>query len=315
MRLGTLPLFFSLTRPISTHVPAGHLSVHIPDAHPEEVHFLFEWRPQRFGYSLIAALGLQVIFVTILAVFSHTTVSSAIEEKSLPFKLLSEQVIWLSEPGPGGGGGGGGNKMSELLRKAKLLGKDKVSISVEKLPQVKIAKKDGLEDKSKPVDGITIPILTLGSVSEMLVGGVDVKSELDTLSRGSGTSGGVGTGTGTGIGSGVGSGFGSGTGGGTGGGVYHPGNDVTSPIVLNQVKPQYTLEAMQVRIQGIVRVECIVRPNGLCSDIRVVQSLDSDLGLDREAVKATQQWRFKPGMRLGQPVPVLIMIEFSFILR
>ena len=46
-----------------------------------------------------------------------------------------------------------------------------------------------------------------------------------------------------------------------------------------------------------------------------MRSLDSTFGLDNEAVKAARQWRFKPGTRLGQPVPVLVTIELSFALR
>jgi protein TonB len=90
---------------------------------------------------------------------------------------------------------------------------------------------------------------------------------------------------------------------------------VTTPIALDQVKPQYTSEAMRARIQGTVWVECIVQPNGVCTDVHVVRSLDPNFGLDQEAVKAARQWRFKPGTRLGQPVPVLVTIELSFALR
>ena len=72
---------------------------------------------------------------------------------------------------------------------------------------------------------------------------------------------------------------------------------------------------MRARIQGAVWVECIVQTNGICSDVTIVRSLDPTFGLDREAVKAAQQWRFKPGTRFGQPVPVLVTIELSFALR
>jgi TonB family protein len=43
--------------------------------------------------------------------------------------------------------------------------------------------------------------------------------------------------------------------------------------------------------------------------------LESELGLDDEAIKAARQWRFKPGTRFGQPVPVLVEIEMSFRLK
>jgi TonB family protein len=50
-------------------------------------------------------------------------------------------------------------------------------------------------------------------------------------------------------------------------------------------------------------------------DCDVVRSLDSTFGLDQEAVKAARQWRFAPGRRQGQAVPVLVTIELTFTLR
>ena len=49
--------------------------------------------------------------------------------------------------------------------------------------------------------------------------------------------------------------------------------------------------------------------------LKVVRSLDNTFGLDQEAIKAAKQWRFRPGTRLGEPVPVLITIELAFTLR
>jgi TonB family protein len=88
-----------------------------------------------------------------------------------------------------------------------------------------------------------------------------------------------------------------------------------TPRVLREVKPQYTSDAMRARIQGVVLLECVVQPNGVCTEIQVVRSLDPTFGLDQEAIEALQQWRFEPGTRLGQPVPVLVTVELAFTLR
>ena len=72
---------------------------------------------------------------------------------------------------------------------------------------------------------------------------------------------------------------------------------------------------MRARIQGLVTMEAVVMPDGSVGDIRVTRSLDQQFGLDKEAIKTVKQWRFRPGLRLGQPVPVLIVIEMSFTLR
>ena len=47
----------------------------------------------------------------------------------------------------------------------------------------------------------------------------------------------------------------------------------------------------------------------------MLRSLDSVFGLDQEAIKAARQWRFAPGTRMGQAVPVQITIELTFTLR
>ena len=97
--------------------------------------------------------------------------------------------------------------------------------------------------------------------------------------------------------------------------MYRPGNGVTLPRVLKEVRPQYTSDAMRAKVQGTVLLECVVQTNGLCTEGHVVRSLDSAFGLDDEALKATRQWRFRPGVRMGEAVPVLITIELSFSLH
>jgi protein TonB len=72
---------------------------------------------------------------------------------------------------------------------------------------------------------------------------------------------------------------------------------------------------MRAKVQGTVLLECIVRPDGTVTDVQVLRSLDSTFGLDQEAIKAAQKWRFRPGTLQGQPVPVLITIELQFTLR
>ena len=90
---------------------------------------------------------------------------------------------------------------------------------------------------------------------------------------------------------------------------------MTTPRVLREVKPQYTADAMRAKVQGTVWLECVVMPDGSVGDVRVTKSLDPIFGLDQEAIKAARGWRFAPGMRQGQPVPVLVTIELSFTLR
>jgi len=87
------------------------------------------------------------------------------------------------------------------------------------------------------------------------------------------------------------------------------------PELLREVKPDYTADAMRAKMQGVVLLECVVRPDGTVGDLRIVKSLDKTFGLDEQAIKAAKQWRFSPGRRLGEPVPVLVTIELTFTLR
>jgi periplasmic protein TonB len=120
--------------------------------------------------------------------------------------------------------------------------------------------------------------------------------------------------------SGVGTTPGSGVGGdpGPGGGgdrIFGIGNDVTAPIALRRPPPAYTAEAMRARLQGVVVLHCVVRPDGRCSDIRVTKSLDTVFGLDQQAIASAREWRFRPGERMGEPVSVLVTLEIGFTIR
>ena len=74
-------------------------------------------------------------------------------------------------------------------------------------------------------------------------------------------------------------------------------------------------DAMRMRIQGSVWIECVVMPDGTVGDARIMRSLDARFGLDEEALIAARQWRFHPGTLYGKPVPVVISIELMFSVR
>jgi len=301
-------------RPAETapNTSAGHLSVHFEHEHPAEVPFMFDREPKRmaasFGTSLI--VDVSVILLAILA--TRFAPKPTVMPATLP-DSISSRIIWLTQPGPGGGGGGGGNKMKEPPRQAELPGKDKITVPVEKPPKLEAPQQ--AKNEPNPIEQLNIPAKPLAAAQDSLPGAIEAPPGPPTLSQGSGSGGGAGSGTGTGIGSGRGSGLGEGFGGGTGGGAYRPGNGVTLPRVIREVRPQYTSEAMRAKVQGTVLLECVVKPDGSVGDVSVVRSLDPTFGLDQEAIKAAKNWRFQPGMRMGEPVSVLVTIELTFTLR
>lgn len=300
------------TSGVRANPSAGHLSVQVEGAHPADVTFLFEQQQKRLLPSFAAALAYHIVVVLALILAIRYGNKPATGQIFVPEKPNS-QIVWLSEPGPGGGGGGGGNQMKEPPRQAQLPGKDKITVPVVKPPKLEQPKQ--VKNEPNPVEQLNIPAQTMASATLSMPGALEAPPGPPSPSLGSGSGGGAGTGTGTGIGPGTGSGLGPGSGGGTGGGVYHPGNGVTLPQVIREVKPQYTSDAMRAKIQGTVLIECVVRPDGSVSDVQVVRSLDPTFGLDQEAMKAARQWRFRPGTRMGEPVSVLVTIELTFTLR
>jgi TonB family protein len=95
--------------------------------------------------------------------------------------------------------------------------------------------------------------------------------------------------------------------------VFKPGDGVLAPVLVKEVKPQYTADAMRARVQGVVTLECVVQADGTIGDVKVLKSLEA--GLDQEAIKAVKQWRFKPGLKDGKAVPVRVTLEVTFTLR
>jgi TonB family protein len=99
--------------------------------------------------------------------------------------------------------------------------------------------------------------------------------------------------------------------------IYVPGQDgeVTLPRVTREVKPEYTALALQQKIQGTVCLKIVVLATGDVGDIEVMQSLDTQYGLDDEAIKAAEQWKFEPGRKKGEAVAVEVTIMMAFALK
>jgi periplasmic protein TonB len=291
----------------------GHLTVHVEGVSTVETPFQFEQQEKRVAPAAVASFVWHVFMFAVIVLLVKYGPKGAVTTAAILPDQPSTHIIWLSEPGPGGGGGGGGNKMKEPPRAAELPGKAKITVPVEKPPKLEV--KQEIKKEPDPVAQLNIPAKSLASAQDSLPGLIEAPPGPPTLSQGTGTGGGAGTGTGSGIGPGRGSGLGEGWGGGTGGGPYRPGNGVTLPRVLHEERPQYTSDAMRAKVQGTVLLECVVRPDGSVGDVQLVRSLDPTFGLDQQAIAAAKRWRFAPGTRLGEPVPVLVTIELTFTLR
>ncbi len=92
--------------------------------------------------------------------------------------------------------------------------------------------------------------------------------------------------------------------------VYRIGAGVTPPSVVQKREPGYTAAARAAKLQGTTVLSVVVGTTGFPYNISVVQSLDA--GLDQKAIEAVREWRFRPGQKDGQPVPVTARIEINF---
>ena len=91
------------------------------------------------------------------------------------------------------------------------------------------------------------------------------------------------------------------------------GGDVKPPKVVYDPDPQYSEAARRAHYQGTVVLWVVVEADGSPSRIRVARRIG--MGLDEAAIVGVQRWRFQPGTRNGQPVPVQINVEVTFRLQ
>jgi protein TonB len=266
-----------------------------------------ERTPSRVGGALGVSLAWHAAMALLLfAAFRHG--AGPVERASAPWEPL-ETIVWLAEPGPGGGGGGGGNEQPEPPRLAEVPGPDPVTLPVAAPPVP-----TPTPEAPAPIEPLAVPVQPLTSGRSFLTGGLQTPVA-PTVSQGAGTGAGAGAGEGAGMGDGIGPGLGPGRGGGTGDGVYRPGSGVTSPVPRYRATPTYTADAVRARVQGVVLVQCVVETDGVCSNPRVVRSLDPRFGLDEEAIRTAGRWRFVPGTRMGEPVRMLVTIEVGFAIH
>src|SRR5271157_4251793 len=135
------------------------------------------------------------------------------------------------------------------------------------------------------------------------IASADFGNGIATGGKGDGRSGGAGVSTG---------GFGSEQ-------VVHGGPKIaqadsgpaTTPVEITfKPQPVYTDEARSLKLEGEVLLEVMFSANGTLHVNRVVRGLGH--GLDEAAMAAANKMRFKPALRLGQPVDSTAVVHVLF---
>jgi TonB family protein len=92
--------------------------------------------------------------------------------------------------------------------------------------------------------------------------------------------------------------------------VIKIGPGISPPRAIFSPDPEYSVEAREQHIQGIVVLQLIVDNSGRPQDIKVVSPLG--YGLDEKAVDELKSWKFHPARKGSEPVAVSINVEVSF---
>jgi periplasmic protein TonB len=122
----------------------------------------------------------------------------------------------------------------------------------------------------------------------------------------------MGQGHGSGVGNGNGAGVGPGEGWNTGGGYPNAGTGgYGEPICLYCPKPDFSDEAVKVKVMGVVELTAIITPDGRVTDIHLAKGLG--FGLDDKVIEAVRTWRLKPALGPnGKPAAVRQTIEIQY---
>lgn len=86
-----------------------------------------------------------------------------------------------------------------------------------------------------------------------------------------------------------------------------------APKLVREVKPNYTMDAMREKVQGVVPMQIVVLPDGSTAAVRVTRSLHPEL--DFSAIAAVRAWKFEAATLNDRQVPVLVEVEMTFSLR
>ncbi len=248
---------------------------------------VFEHRDERkIGRAMMTSLVLHGGFAAgLIALLTVGPAQVLLQPEHMEYK-----VVFLPDPGRGGGGGG---SPAPAPKRELAIPKHQAPAAVP-MPVL------------EPIDPPPALLAPIQTNAALLQSAGNSSISLSILGGG---------GSGGGIGPGKGNGVGPGTGGGFGGGAYQPGNGVSWPEKLVEVKPKYTPDAMRAKIQGEVQLEIVVLEDGSVGQVRIIKGLDRASGLDDAAIDAAKKWRFKPGMKEGKPVATWVKMTLEFRLH
>ena len=82
------------------------------------------------------------------------------------------------------------------------------------------------------------------------------------------------------------------------------------PVASYQQRPRYPVSMRRNGISGGARVRFVIDTDGTVHDARSVEATHPDFGV--AAVQAVSGWKFKPGVKNGQPVVTRMSVPIMF---
>lgn len=248
---------------------------------------IYQQRPENFLLSVVT----HTVAIGLLLWLFHITVPT----KIIPPQIMNAIDITpylpqnVGKNGPSGGGGGDASKLKASAGTPPKAAKQQFTPPVV------------LQQQTSKLMMTPTVVADLKIPQTNQIG--DPLQKLMTMSNGTGVGGGIGSGDGGGVGSGHG-------GPGVGPGVFHAGGGVSQPRALYTPEPEFSEEARKAKYQGVVVLDVIVGTDGRIHSPKVVRRLG--MGLDEKALEGVQVWKFEPGKKDGQAVPVEMQVEVVF---
>lgn len=87
------------------------------------------------------------------------------------------------------------------------------------------------------------------------------------------------------------------------------------PVFTKRVPPRYPQSGLEVKLQGYVLLEAVLRKDGSIDAIKILRGLGKGkFGFEEQAKAALRQWQFLPGRLHGKPTDVRMNLKVDFIL-
>jgi TonB family protein len=91
---------------------------------------------------------------------------------------------------------------------------------------------------------------------------------------------------------------------------FRPKGQLSGPVPIEKVDPKYPPDMINEHVRGEVILYAIIRKNGTVDSIQVVHGIEPQL--DRNAIEALAQWKFRPATREGAPVDLEAVVHIPF---